>query len=180
MKSPLQRVALGRRASRRVGPQPFSDVPGPEPHACGDPVMRNEIAGGVAINRLRADCEQRRHFFCSQEIGAAIQAIKNIGWIRESRGSIRILGAVRPTPLNPRRDSIALPARSATHGNGCTRRSPACQTIDSEQLQLGCGRKPQNPSCFIRHQSAAAVRTCGRPQTTENSGNKRELTGSQV
>jgi len=170
-------VPKGGLGSARA--EPLRNIPGPEPHARGDPVVGNEVAGDVAIYRLRADCQQCRQFLCGHEIGIAIQSIEDVGRPWESRRDIRTRSAAGPAPFHPWRDSIACPARSAAHGNGCTRHSPACQTSDPELIT--CLRlKPRNPSCLIRHESTAAVRAWGRPQTTENSGNKRELTGSQV
>src|SRR5215831_14511612 len=162
-----------------MGAQPLGDITRPEPHAGCDPVVGDEVAGDVAIDRLGADRQQGGQFLCRQEIGIAIQSIEDVCGTWEFNRGVRTRSAAGPAPFHPWRDSIACPARSAAHGNGCTRHSPACQTSDPELITY-LRLKPRNPSCLIRHESTAAVRAWGRPQTTENSGNKRELTGSQV
>jgi len=171
-------VPKGGLGSARA--EPLRNIPGPEPHARGDPVVGNEVAGDVAIYRLRADCQQCRQFLCGHEIGIAIQSIEDVGRPWELRRGIRTRSAAGPAPFHPWRDSIACPARSAAHGKWCTRHSPACQTSDPELITCLFAAEAPEPGLPHRNQSTAAVRACGRPETTENSGNKRELTGSQV
>jgi hypothetical protein len=97
-------------------PQPLRDIPGPKSHAGGNPIVRDEVPGDVAVNRLRADRQQGRQFLGCQEIGAPIQAIEDVGRIRRSHNPVRTLRTVRPAPLNPRWGSIACLARTAAHG----------------------------------------------------------------
>ena len=42
---------------RRMGAQPFGDVPGPKAHAGGDLIVRDDVAGRVAVDGLGANPE---------------------------------------------------------------------------------------------------------------------------
>jgi len=178
-------------------PQPFGDIPGPESNACGDPVMRDEVAGDVAIYRFRADRQQGRQFLCGQEIGTAIQVIEDVGRTRQPWPNVRSLSTVGAAPLNHLRASVACRPRTPTHGNGCTRGRPSCQSRKADYY-----RGVTDPGWCRQRWRARGTRSAfrashstlqdeywdtegsaGAPQTIQNSGGARgarDLTGFHV
>ena len=96
--------------------QPFRDVPGPKSHACGNSVMRDKVPRDVAIDRLWADRQQGCQFLCRQEIGAAIQAIEDVGRAGHSHDPVKTVCAIRSAPLNRSWDSFACLARTGLIG----------------------------------------------------------------